>query len=167
VTVETDANADQQEATPYTAKLQYSLTVISRNGVNGLNKSVTHVTKNCKPYIKHTIWMKRNRLKVDFRRSIIVSFIKPYAQLKYSTCTVYTAINCNRLNTLICDTRNRRQSIGPKLDSRPRLEGARYQVPDKAAHAYSALPYPSVAHTFADIITQTPSLPVVTQWTCL
>ena len=51
---------------------------------------------------------------------------------------------------------NRRQSIRPKPDSRPRL-GVRYQVPDKAAHAYSALPYTSVMHTLAHIINQTPS----------
>jgi len=51
---------------------------------------------------------------------------------------------------------NRRQSIGPKLDSRLRLEGVRYQVPDKVAHAYLALPYPSVTHTLAHIINQIP-----------
>jgi len=32
----------------------------------------------------------------------------------------------------------------------------RYQVPDKAAHAYSALFYHSVMHTLAHIINQTP-----------
>jgi len=47
---------------------------------------------------------------------------------------------------------NKRQSIGPKLDSTPRLKRARYQVPDKTAHASSALSYPSVTHTLAHII---------------
>jgi len=57
----------------------------------------------------------------------------------------------------------------PKLNSRPRLEGAHYQVTDKAAHAYSALPYPSVTHTLAHIthiINQTPPLPGLAQWAC-
>jgi len=53
---------------------------------------------------------------------------------------------------------NRHQSIGPKPDSRPRLEGVRYQVPDKAAHAYSAPPYRSVTPTLEHIINQTPPL---------
>jgi len=61
---------------------------------------------------------------------------------------------------------NRRQSIGPKPDSRRRLEGARYQVPDKAAHSYSALHYPSVTHTLTHIINQTPALPGLAQWVC-
>jgi len=59
------------------------------------------------------------------------------------------------------------QSIGPKLGSRPRLEGARYQVHDKAAHAYSALPYPSVTYTLEHIINQTPPLPGLVQRACL
>ena len=62
---------------------------------------------------------------------------------------------------------NRHQSIGHKLDSRICLEGARYQVPDKAAHAYSAHPYSSVTHTLAHIINQTPPLPELAQWACL
>jgi len=62
---------------------------------------------------------------------------------------------------------NRRQSIGPELDSRPYLEGACYQVPDKAAHAYSALPYPSVMHILTHIINETPPLPGLAQWACL
>jgi len=61
----------------------------------------------------------------------------------------------------------RRQSIGPKLDSRPRLEGVHYQVHDKAAHAYSALPHPSVTRTLAHIINQTPPFPELVQWACL
>jgi len=46
----------------------------------------------------------------------------------------------------------------PELDSRPRLEGARYpvHVPDKADHAYSAIAYPPVMHTLARIINQSP-----------
>ena len=46
--------------------------------------------------------------------------------------------------------------------SRPRLEEAPY----KAAYAYSALPYPSVTHTLAHIINQTPPLPGLAQWAC-
>jgi len=61
---------------------------------------------------------------------------------------------------------NRRRSFGPKLDNRPRLEGVWYLVHDKAAHAYSALPYPSVTHTLAHIINQTPALPGLAQWAC-
>jgi len=61
---------------------------------------------------------------------------------------------------------NRRQSIGPKPDSRPCLEGARFQVCDKAAHVYSGLPYHSVTHTLAHIINQTPLLPGLVQWAC-
>ena len=62
---------------------------------------------------------------------------------------------------------NRRQSVGAKLDSRQRLEGVHYQVLDKAAHAYSAFPYPSVTCTLTHIINQTSSLPGLAQWACL
>ena len=58
-------------------------------------------------------------------------------------------------------------SIRHKSDSRPCLEGVHYQVPVKAAHAYSALPYLPVTHTLAHIINQTPPLPGLVQWACL
>ena len=94
-----------------------------------------------------------------------------YLGILISTAKVLAATTSTKADRCSWDhwltLNNRRQSIGPKLDSRPCLEGARYQIPDKAAHACWALPYPSVTHTLAHIINQTPPLPGLVQWACL
>jgi len=52
---------------------------------------------------------------------------------------------------------NRHQSIGPKPDCRPRLEGARYKY--LTSCSCGVMPaHPSVTHTFAHIIKHTPPL---------
>jgi len=50
-----------------------------------------------------------------------------------------------------------RQSIGPKPDSKPRLEGARYKYLTSCSCLLTH-PHPSVTHTFTHIINQTPPL---------
>ena len=47
--------------------------------------------------------MKRNWLEVDFRWSIIVSFIKTYRQLKYSTCENQSTTTVKYMSKM-CDT---------------------------------------------------------------
>jgi len=52
---------------------------------------------------------------------------------------------------------NRRQSIGPKPDSMPRLEWARYKCLTSCSCLLTP-PHPSVTHTLGHIINQTPPL---------
>jgi len=52
---------------------------------------------------------------------------------------------------------NRRQSVGPKPDSRPRLEGARYKYLTSCSCLLTPH-HPSVMHTLAHIINLTPPL---------
>ena len=51
---------------------------------------------------------------------------------------------------------NRRQSVGPKLDSRPHLEGASYKYLTKLLKPTQLFFSLHIMHTFAYIINQSP-----------
>jgi len=140
----------------------------SNHGRSGSLLSVTQITEFCvicyKLFAEHDICTAClqategstvSSIKVKIA-GILISTVKVLA-----APTSAEADRCSWVRWLTVN--NRRQSIVPKLDSRPCLEGARCQVPDKATHLYSALPYPSVTHTLAHIINQTPPLPGLAQ----
>jgi len=61
---------------------------------------------------------------------------------------------------------NRRQSIGPRPDSRPHLEGARYKYLTNCSCLLSRTSPFSHAHTHTHIINLTPPLLGEGQWVC-
>jgi len=66
----------------------------------------------------------------------------------------------------VARTADWRQSTGPKWDSRPRLEGVCYQVPDKLltpTQPYLTLQSRIHLHTS---LTKTPPFPGLAQWAC-
>ena len=93
-----------------------------------------------------------------------------YIRIVYNVCCLRGVINNDddddRLGWVRWLTmNNRRQSIGPKPDSRPRLERARYKYLTSCSCLLTP-PHPSVTHTFAHMTQPDSSPPGLTQWAC-